>query len=176
MEKKADLHGKTVINQIITGSHYNRAVDAHEITLQAFYDLWLEEFFKEKPFLLFELQQTTKAIQVALAIKDSNLQKQKLTTAYQNMMITVEHVNLEKQLMNFDKANENYPMYIWCRGYMRQVLNLLAFHRSIKQPNLYLYLSSLEYMSTYFFAYNRLAYAQHILEFTARACVRCREK
>ena len=167
--EKADLYGKTVINQIITGSHYNRAVDAHEITLQAFYDLWLEEFFKEKPFLLFELQQTTKAIQVALAIKDSNLQKQKLKTAYQNMMITVEHVNLEKQLMNFDKANENYPMYNWCRGYMRQVLNLLAFHRSIKQPNLYLYLSSLEYMSTYFFAYNRLAYAQHLLEFTARA-------
>lgn len=157
------MYGKTVVNQIITGSHYNRAVEAHEITLQVFHNLWLEEFFKEKPFLLFELQQTTMAIQVALTIKDSNLQKETLKTAYQNMMITVEQLNLEKQLINFDKANENYPMYNWCRAYMRQVLLLLLFHRSVKQPDLHLYLSSLEHMSTYFFAYNRLAYAQNIL-------------
>lgn len=53
--------------------------------------------------------------------------------------------------------------------YMDQVFSLLAFHRSIKQPGIFLYLASLENLATYFFAYNRLDYAQNIMEFIARA-------
>ena len=60
-------------------------------------------------------------------------------------------------------------MYRWLRAYMHQVLALLAFHCSVKEPQLLLYLASLENLATYVFAYNRLDYAQNILEFTAWA-------
>ena len=58
-------------------------------------------------------------------------------------------------------------MYRWLPAYMHQVLALLAFHSSVKEPQLLLYLASLENLATYFFAYNRLDYAQNILECTA---------
>jgi len=58
-------------------------------------------------------------------------------------------------------------MYNWAQ--MRQVLALLSFHRSVKQPQLFLYFASIEQLATYFFVYNRLNYAQNILEFTSQA-------
>jgi hypothetical protein len=52
--------------------------------------------------------------------------------------------------------------------YMRQVLALINFTRSLKQPDLFLYLASLENLCVYFFSYNRLDYAQNITEYIAR--------
>ena len=43
------LYSQVTVNQIINGSHYNRAVTAHGITLQALFDLWIESFFHENP-------------------------------------------------------------------------------------------------------------------------------
>ncbi|KAH3842967.1 hypothetical protein DPMN_116473 [Dreissena polymorpha] len=36
---KSGLYSDVVCNQIINGSHYNRAMEAHQITLQVFTDL-----------------------------------------------------------------------------------------------------------------------------------------
>ena len=52
---------------------------------------------------------------------------------------------------------------------MRQVLVLLTFNRSIKEPNLHVYLATLEKLATYFYTCNRLNYAQNNLEFVAKA-------
>ena len=43
------LYCEVTVNQIINGSHYNRSITAHEITLQALFDLWIESFFHEAP-------------------------------------------------------------------------------------------------------------------------------
>ena len=51
--------------------------------------------------------------------------------------------------------------------YSRQVTALLQFLRSTRQQNWILYLASLEQICIWFFAYNRLDYAQNIPEYKA---------
>ena len=51
---------------------------------------------------------------------------------------------------------------------MRQVMSLLNFMCSIKDPDIYMYLASLENLCKYFFSYNRLDYALNISEYLAR--------
>jgi len=60
------------------------------------------------------------------------------------------------------------PMFQWIRMCMRQVLTLLQFRKATRKGDWFLYLASLEKLSVYFFAYNRLDYAQNIPEFVAR--------
>ncbi|KAH3882471.1 hypothetical protein DPMN_006411 [Dreissena polymorpha] len=45
---ESGLYSDVVCNQIINGSHYNRAMEAHETTLQVFTDLWLPTFFESR--------------------------------------------------------------------------------------------------------------------------------
>ncbi|KAH3842223.1 hypothetical protein DPMN_115719 [Dreissena polymorpha] len=42
---KSGLYSDVVCNQIINRSHNNRAMEAHETTLQVLTDLWLSAFF-----------------------------------------------------------------------------------------------------------------------------------
>ena len=46
---EAELYSTVTVHQIITGKHYNRAIDCHLTTLQVLSDLWFEEIFKEYP-------------------------------------------------------------------------------------------------------------------------------
>ena len=59
-------------------------------------------------------------------------------------------------------------MYKWTRMYMDQVMVLLQFQRAKREGNWFLYLAALEKLCVYFFAYNRLDYAQNIPEYIAR--------
>ena len=77
-----------------------------------------------------------------------------ITSLFQELLIYIEQSNIEKQLKEFDDDNYKYPMFRWCRMYMDQVLLLLSFHRSIKSPDIFLFLASIEKLSTYFFAYS----------------------
>ena len=43
------LYSSTTVTQVINGKHYNRAIQAHEITLEVLFDLWISAFFKENP-------------------------------------------------------------------------------------------------------------------------------
>ena len=87
--------------------------------------------------------------------------------AHQNITKVIEEINLEKQLYDFDKAHNDFPVYKWARMYMRQVMSLLNFMCSIKDPDIYMYLSSLENLCKYFFSYNRLDYALNITVYLA---------
>jgi len=51
--------------------------------------------------------------------------------------------------------------------YMRQVMVLLQFQRATSEGNWFLYLGALKMLCIYFFAYNRLDYAQNIPEYIA---------
>ena len=72
--------------------------------------------------------------------------------AHQNIMKVIEEINLEKQLYDFDKAHNDFPLYKWARMYMRQVMSLLNFMCSIKDPDIYMYLASLENLCKYLLA------------------------
>ena len=77
-------------------------------------------------------------------------------------------MEIEKLLHEFDESHNEQPMYQWARMYMRQVMVLLQFQRATREGNWFLYLGALEKLCIYFFAYNRLDYAQNIPEYIAR--------
>ncbi|KAH3738239.1 hypothetical protein DPMN_044869 [Dreissena polymorpha] len=140
-------------------------MEAHETTLHIFTDLWLLAFFE-----------SCKRVYDALIADFSNLKcvlhsgsHEEIKTAHQDLNITIESINRDKKLAEFDKENEQQPMFANYRGYIRQVMTLLAFQWSIIDKHLFLYLALLERLSTYFFTFNRLDYAQNILEFVARS-------
>ena len=128
------MYGRVVVNQIINGTHYNRAVTAHEVSLQVMFDLWMEEFFSERPQVKDAITAAMDSITSACQSKD----KLQLQQAHQQFLIQIESLNLEKQLHEFDQSRATSPLYRWARMYMRQVGALLHFHRAIKDPQLFL--------------------------------------
>lgn len=66
---EADIYGVPVVSQIRNGSHYSRAVKCHQITLQAFSDLWFEAFFADHPEILRDLKEVCVACQTNLDVK-----------------------------------------------------------------------------------------------------------
>ena len=162
---EAKLYSSVVANQIINGSHYRRAVEAHEITRQALSDLWFDSFFSERPHVLTALTDNIQKLSDACNTKKNEAIKE----VHQNLMIQLDSMNPDVQFKAFHDSHMQYPLYRWLRIYMEQVQNLLQFHRSVHEPNFFLYLAAIEEMSTYFFAYHRLDYAQNMMEFLARA-------
>ena len=96
------------------------------------------------------------------------MSKQGVREAHFLLLVTLESLNIEKQLAEFDAAHAAHPMFQWARMYMRQVMTLLQFQRATHQGDWFLHLSSLEKLCVFFFAYNRLDYAQYIPEYVAR--------
>ena len=52
---EAGLYSSVTVLQILNGQHHNRALDAHQITLQVLFDLWIEAFCEQHPVLLNKL-------------------------------------------------------------------------------------------------------------------------
>lgn len=159
---EAEMYGTAVVSQILNGNHYSRAVRCHQITLQAFSDLWFEAFFEEH-------------VEIYSAIKDAAVILSKACQAHHDigrcqreLVQKLEELNLSQLMDDFDLKHQQYPMYKWGRMYMRQVENLLHFLRSTRRGDWELQLASLEDMCVWFFAYNRLDYEMHIPEFIAR--------
>lgn len=155
---EADIYGVPVVSQILNGSHYSRAIKCHQITLQAFSDLWFEAFFANHPEILRDLKDVCAACQINHDVKQ----------CHEIMVQKLEQLDILNLMDEFDTKHNTYPMYKWACMYMKQVENLLQFLRSTRDAKWELHLSSLEEMCTWFFAYNRLDYAMHIPEYLAR--------
>ena len=116
---EADLYSTVTTAQILSGKHHNRALDAHQITLQVLFDLWIDEFFKVNPTLREGL---AAAIQDVQQVCHSN---HGIGPAHAKLIETMEKLKLMTHLAEYDQQNEKYPMYKWARMYMEQVFNLL---------------------------------------------------
>ena len=98
------LYSSTTVAQMINGNHYNRAIQAHEITLEVLFNLWISAFFKEKPAVYEVLTN------VLSELIESCISKMNVNIAHQNIMKVIEEINLEKQLYDFDKAHNDFPL------------------------------------------------------------------
>lgn len=160
--QEAGLYSSAITAQIINGNHYNRALQCHQITLQALYDLRLECFFEENPNVFNTLKAG------AADLFTSCKAGQNIQEAHQSYLALIESINLEFQLQKFDACLMTNPMYEWINMYMKQVMTLMQFLRSVRDANWLLYLATLEKLCVMFFAFNRLEYARHIPEYLAR--------
>lgn len=160
--QEADLYSGVTVTQIINGNHHNRALEAHLITLQALFDLWMETFLDSHPTIKATLQSAAKELSDACQAKNN------LVKTHQAFLAKVDSLNVGQLLEDYDATRDKDPMYKWIRMYMRQVMTLLQFQRATREGNWFLYLSSLEHLCVYFFAFDRLDYAQNMPEYIAR--------
>jgi hypothetical protein len=158
---EADLYSSITVVQILNGKHHNRALDAHQISLQALFDLWIKAFFEENPTLHHKLMSAMEAVREACS---NGLD---VAEVHRQLVRLINTLELVKQMEEFDQKNDKYPMYKWARMYMKQVSNLLQFMRGTRDRNWSLHLASLEKMCVYFFAFNRHDYAQNIPDYIA---------
>lgn len=158
----ADIYGSLTATQILNGKHHNRALDAHQITVQVLFDLWIDSLFIRYP----DLKDTMKT-RIEKLLKACEGRKD-VDNAYQDILIMLKEIPLQERMEEYDEENKDNPLYQFLRIYMKQVLNLLQFIRATRDGNWLMYLAALEEMCTYFFAYNRHDYAQHIPEYIAQ--------
>ena len=80
------LYSSITVVQILNGKHHNRALDAHQISLQALFDLWIEAFFKENPTLyqkfIFSMEAVREACSNGLDVTEVHCQLVSLVTPW----------------------------------------------------------------------------------------------
>eukprot|EP00794_Sanderia_malayensis_P002267 gene2267-2604_t len=106
---EAGLYGSVTTNQIINGNHYGRALEAHEITLQVLYEIWIKAFFKERPAVHDALKSGV------IKLSDACFSKEGVWDAHHKLMVTLESLNLSKQLESFDQVHNANPVFQWAR-------------------------------------------------------------
>jgi hypothetical protein len=95
---EAEMYSSITVEQIINGNHYRRALEAHEVTLQILFDLWIEAFFSERPTVRTSLEASIEQVSKAC------VSKQGVRAAHFSLLVTLESLNIEKQLAEFDAA------------------------------------------------------------------------
>ena len=60
--QNADRSSSVTVSQILNGNHYNRAIEAHQLTLQALFDLWLDKFLEDHPVVRYALVASVKQL------------------------------------------------------------------------------------------------------------------
>ena len=83
------------MNQIINGSHYNRALGAPEITLQVLFDLWFESFLRTHPVIRQSLNIRFQGMIEAHGILDKEERKSSTLDALHKLLIDIKAMNLE---------------------------------------------------------------------------------
>ena len=106
-KQKADLYSNITVTQIINGNHQNRAIEAHQITLQVLFDLWISAFLDSHPTVRDSLRSDVHELTEACRANND------VHTAHQAFALQLESMNLEKQLVDYDDLHEKFPMYRW---------------------------------------------------------------
>jgi len=160
---EADIYGSQTTRQILEGRHMKRAVTAHIITLQALYDLLLDEYQASEGPLPVALKPAIKLLQSACSDNDT-------AKAQQASKDISQLVNdLTKKLEEFCiKREAASPTFKVTSMYMNLVLTLLQFIKASRKGDWILHLTSLENLCKHFFSQNRLKYAQHIPEYLSK--------
>ena len=96
--QEADLYSSVTVSHILNGNHYNRAIEAHRVTLQALFDLWLEKFLEDhhtvRDSLVASVKQLTEACKLKIDVGE----------AHRAFLVDMESLNLEEQLRQFDAS------------------------------------------------------------------------
>lgn len=133
-----------------------RAQRAHSTTLEAFFMLYYESFAKQQPLLCKNLQYFATA--VSNACKDGT--QEEIESAHQSLVNIISSSKVLDELSKFDEENKNNPMFVVFRQYMRMVMEMLLFLRSVRTGNWKLHIKALELFTKYFFAHDRINYAR----------------
>lgn len=154
----ADIYGPVTTRKILEGKHMRRSVDAHIMTLQVFFDLYIEAFLIEHT----ALQDLPKEPLQELADACKGRNASEVSQKHRNLVDCMNQHDLQQKLTQFEEQHKENPMFVVTLRYMDMVLTLLEFIRATRDGIWPLHLSSMEGLCKHFFANNRLKYAQMV--------------
>ena len=155
---ESDLYGPATVKQIIGGDHVKRGETAHLITVQALFEIYQEDFFKQHPDLYAIVEQASKELDAAC--KDCS--KKCLKTTHNKLVHTISSTQILEKMKSFDAEHTEIPLFMFVRHYMRMVLKMMSFIRAVRTGDWELHLEALELFTKYFFAHDMLNYARMI--------------
>jgi len=155
---ESDLYGPATVKQIIGGDHVKRGETAHLITVQALFEIYQEDFFKQHPDLYAIVEQASKELDAAC--KDCS--KKCLKTTHNKLVHTISSTQILEKMKIFDAEHTEIPLFMFVRHYMRMVLEMMSFIRAVRTGDWELHLEALELFTKYFFAHDMLNYARMI--------------
>ena len=102
--------------------------------------------------------------QLTQQLKDacSSGEKRKIQEKPKEMVKVVESMDIMERMAEFDRRHINNPMFKVFHQYMCMVLEMMMFIRAVRTANWNLHLQPREKFARYFFAHDRMNYAQMI--------------
>lgn len=155
---ESELYGPATVKQIINGNHVKRGETAHMITLQALFVLYQEAFFQQDPDSYRCLEQLTKQLGDVCI----NGSKEQVEEVHSKLVQAIESKKIMEKMKVFDTAQDKIPLFKVVRQYMKMVMEMMTFIRSVRTGDWALHLEALEMFTNYFFAHDRLNYARMI--------------
>lgn len=152
------MYGPSTVRQIIDGYHVKRGENVHLITLHDLFIMHQEGLFEGDAESYQGLEQV--AIELSDACVDG--EKIRVNKANAKMLETIESLGILKKMEAFHDTYATNPMFRVMRHYMRMVVEMMAFIKSVRTGDWELHLTSVELFTKYFFSHDRLNYARMI--------------
>ena len=111
--QEADIYSSITVTKLSNGNHHKRSVEVHQVTLQVCFDLLMQQFVKDHPAVHDSLNASAKELDEVCKTK------QGVPKAHHAFLVTLESLNLEKQLQGYDASHNNDPRYKWLCMCMR---------------------------------------------------------
>jgi ethanolamine utilization microcompartment shell protein EutS len=136
---EADIFGSTTVKQILDAKHVRRAITAHVTSLQALFHLHQEVLVEKHPNIFSSLESAVNALSQAFKTG----QEIEIKACHQTLVSAAEKLSLCEIATQFDKQNQEIPVFCFMVEYMLMVLNMLQFIRAVRTGNWDLHLKSL---------------------------------
>lgn len=149
----SDLHGPSIVKQIIEGNNVKRAEAAHLVTLQCLFNLYQGAFLNQEAGQCKE-----RLMRLAKQLKEASLsgEKREIAEIHEGKVDAVESMDIMKRMAEFDRQYTNNPMFKVFWQYMCVILEMMMFIREVHTAIWSLHLQALEIFTKYFFVHDRL--------------------
>lgn len=145
----SDLHGPSIVKQIIEGNNVKRAEAAHLVTLQCLFNLYQEAFLNQEAGQCKE-----RLMRLAKQLKEASLsgEKKEIAEIDEGKVDAVESMDIMKRMAEFDRQYTNNQMF---KVYVYD-LEMMMFIREVHTAIWSLHLQTLEIFTKYVFVHDRL--------------------
>ena len=148
---ESGLYGPATVRQMLECKHYKRTLSAHMMTLQALGSLYQNAFLKDCP----DKKVTETLTELRLPGQEDEDEMKQFHKKLTEFMDANRHY-----YEDFNERNCNRPMFAIYLEYMEMILSILRFIQATRQGNWQMHLQSLENLTKYYFALDRVKYAR----------------
>lgn len=98
---EGDVYGPATTRQILKCTHYKRSLRAHIYLYMALYELAMEQFFKDNPYLVVVCQEASYETEDACSVANKSTRPASVQQANVHLMHTLTQENVVKRLQDW---------------------------------------------------------------------------